>query len=107
FPPGDAREDWAIFRALSEVLGQKLDYNNLDELRVRIYEAAPHLAETGMIVPANPDGIVALAALAGEVAKTPFTSRVTDFYLSNPIARASKVMAECSALKRGASQLVA
>ncbi|WP_137391346.1 NADH-quinone oxidoreductase subunit NuoG [Rhodoligotrophos defluvii] len=107
FPPGDAREDWAILRALSDVLGHTLDYNTLDELRARIYEAVPHLAETDMVVPANPEGLAPLAALGGTLDKAPFVSRVQDFYLSNPIARASKVMAECSALRTGAERLVA
>ena len=108
FPPGDAREDWAILRALSDVLGKTLDYNNLDELRARIYEAAPHLAETDMIVAADPAGLQALGqAAAGSIDKAPFASRIRDFYLSNPIARASKIMAECSALRQGAERLVA
>jgi NADH-quinone oxidoreductase subunit G len=101
FPPGDAREDWAILRALSDVLGAKLPYDSLAELRRALYEAHPHLALIDSIEPANPAAIEKLAALGGKAEKTPFHSPVRDFYLTNPIARASAVMAECSALARG------
>jgi NADH-quinone oxidoreductase subunit G len=101
FPPGDAREDWAILRALSDVLGAKLPYDSLAELRRALYEAHPHLALLDGIEPANPAAIEKLAALGGKAEKTPFHSPVRDFYLTNPIARASAVMAECSALASG------
>jgi len=98
FPPGDAREDWAILRALSDVLGVKLPYDSLTGLRRRVYEQHPHLALTDSIEPANPAAIETLAARVGKAEKAPFQSPVRDFYLANPIARASAVMAECSAL---------
>jgi NADH-quinone oxidoreductase subunit G len=101
FPPGDAREDWAILRALSDVLGAKLPYDSLAELRRALYEAHPHLALLDNIEPANPAAIEKLAALGGKAEKTPFHSPVRDFYLTNAIARASAVMAECSALASG------
>ena len=101
FPPGDAREDWAILRALSDVLGAKLPYDTLAELRRALYEAHPHLGLLDSIEPANPAAIEKLAALGGKTEKTPFHSPVRDFYLTNPIARASAVMAECSALASG------
>jgi len=107
FPPGDAREDWAILRALSEIVGQKLDYDSLDELRAKIYAVSPHLAEHGVVLPADPAGLDDIARLGGKLEAAAFTSRITDFYLSNPIARASKVMADCSALRMGAERLVA
>jgi len=100
FAPGDAREDWAIIRALSDVLGRKLPFDSLGELRTRLFAAYPHFAEVdGIAVGAN-DEIAALAQKAGEMAKSVFASPVKDFYLTNPIARASAVMAECSALAR-------
>jgi len=98
FAPGDAREDWAILRALSDVLGAKLPYDSLSALRRVLYEQHPHLALTGSIEPANPSAIEQLAARGGRTEKAPFQSPVRDFYLTNPIARASAVMAECSAL---------
>ena len=99
FPPGDAREDWAILRALSEVVGHKLPFDSLPALRRDLHAAHPHLAALEAIEPA--DGAAALASLAGlggQAGREPFVSPVVDFYLTNPIARASRVMAECSAL---------
>jgi NADH-quinone oxidoreductase subunit G len=101
FPPGEAREDWAIFRALSEQLGQTLPWNSLNELRAAMYRAAPHLQRLDQIVPANPAELQALADAGGKLGSEPFRSPIQDFYLTNPIARASRIMGECSALKRG------
>jgi len=97
FPPGEAREDWAILRALSESLGHTLPYDSLAELRARMVEAAPHFARLDEIEPApwGPFGA------AGEIDPAPFASPVADFYLSNAICRASATMAECSALYVG------
>ncbi|WP_426229997.1 NADH-quinone oxidoreductase subunit NuoG [Pararhizobium sp. DWP3-4] len=100
FAPGDAREDWAIIRALSDVLGKKLPFDSLSELRGKLYAAHPHLAAIDMIATGVTGEIAALAQKAGEMGKSAFASPVKDFYLTNPIARASAVMAECSALAR-------
>ena len=107
FPPGDASEDWAILRALSDVLGQKLPYDSLSALRAAIFKAHPHLARIDQIEPGDPADIEKLAARGGGAGKAPFASSVTDFYLTNPIARASAIMAECSKLARGARVLAA
>ncbi len=102
FPPGEARDDWAILRALSAVLGQTLPYDTLAELRAALYEAHPHMADIDMITPAYPAAIVRLASAAPASLSGPaFASPVGDFYLTNPIARASAVMAECSAMHLG------
>jgi NADH-quinone oxidoreductase subunit G len=101
FPPGDAREDWAIIRALSDVLGQKLPYDSLSALRADLFKAHPHLARIDQIEPGEAADIEKLAARRGTPDKAPFRSPVTDFYLTNPIARASAIMGECSALARG------
>jgi NADH-quinone oxidoreductase subunit G len=101
FPPGDAREDWAILRALSDVLKHKLPYDSLRALRQTLFATHPHLMRIGQITPGDPADIRKLAALGGNVDKAPFKSSVDDFYLTNPIARASPVMAECSSLAQG------
>ena len=101
FPPGEAREDWAILRALSEVLGRKLPYDSLASLRATLFKAHPHLQGIDQVVPADAADIRKLADRGGSPDKAPFRSAVPDFYLTNPIARASAVMAECSALARG------
>ena len=100
FAPGDAREDWAIIRALSDVLGKKLPFDSLRELRAKLYAAFPHFAGIDEIAEADSAQIAALAKKAGAMAKSAFASPIKDFYLTNPITRASAVMAECSALAR-------
>ena len=100
FAPGEAKEDWAILRALSDVLGKKLPFDSLSALRAKLYAAFPHLGEIDDIKAGSADEIAALAKKSGALSKTVFASAVKDFYLTNPIARASAVMAECSALAR-------
>ncbi|MGV2110620.1 NADH-quinone oxidoreductase subunit NuoG [Agrobacterium salinitolerans] len=107
FAPGEAREDWAILRALSDVLGKKLPFDSLSALRGQLYVAYPHLAETDEIVAGKATDIEALAGKSGSLVKSAFASPVKDFYLTNPIARASAVMAECSALARNNFQAAA
>jgi len=92
FPPGEARENWAIIRAVSGEAGRALPFDSIGSLRQRLVRAAPHLAQVGA-VPAN-----TLAPLAAaEPAAGPMAAAVADFWLTNPIARASAVMAEMSA----------
>ncbi|WFU10163.1 NADH-quinone oxidoreductase subunit NuoG [Rhizobium sp. CB3090] len=107
FAPGDAREDWAIIRALSDVLGKRLPFDSLRELRSKLYAAFPHFAGIDEIAEGDSAQIVALAKKAGAMGKSGFASPIKDFYLTNPIARASAVMAECSALARNNFQAAA
>ena len=100
FPPGEAREDWAVLRALSDVLGKKLPFDSLPQLRAKLYAQFPHFARVDQIATGNEDDIAKIAKLGGRLGKGSFTSPVRDFYLTNPIARASAVMAECSALAK-------
>ncbi|MHA6684420.1 NADH-quinone oxidoreductase subunit NuoG [Mesorhizobium sp. A556] len=98
FAPGDAREDWAILRALSDVLGHKLPFDSLPQLRAQLYAEFPHFARIDQIAAGDEADIAKVAKLGGKLGKGAFTSPIRDFYLTNPIARASAVMAECSAL---------
>jgi NADH-quinone oxidoreductase subunit G len=107
FPPGDAREDWAILRALSERLGHKLPYDSLAALRAAMFKAHPHLQRLDEIAIGDPADMRKLASLGGTTDKAPFNSSIEDFYLTNPIARASAVMAECSAIAEGAATMTA
>jgi NADH-quinone oxidoreductase subunit G len=107
FPPGDAREDWSILRALSDVLGVKLPYDTLPALRAALFKERPQLARIGQIVATGPADIRQLSAMTGDVDKAPFRSVIDDYYLTNPIARASAVMAECSALAEGRGAMTA
>ncbi|MBX3454770.1 NADH-quinone oxidoreductase subunit NuoG [Ferrovibrio sp.] len=96
-PPGEAREDWAIIRALSEVLGHKLPYDNQAALRRRMLEVAPHFSAVDRVTPAA-WGVFGVNGMPNDTA---FQSPIGDFYLTNPIARASATMAECSSIARG------
>ncbi len=103
FAPGEAKEDWAILRALSARLDHTLAYDTLTALRSAMYAEAPQLARLDAVARADREGVVALAKLKGATIDEPFVSPVRDFYLTNPIARASAVMAEMSALKKSMS----
>ena len=91
-PPGEAKENWAILRALSGEMGNALPYDSLAQLRRALIEAVPHLAQVDE-VPENEWTPVSMVELgAGQMGQA-----VSDFYLTNPIARASALMAELSA----------
>ena len=104
FPPGDAKEDWAIVRALSAHVGHTLPYDSLPALRAAMYKEAPALARLDAVEPAGLSGVEALAARGGTLGSEPLGLAVRDFYLTNPIARASAVMAELSALAKSVQQ---
>ncbi len=92
FAPGDAKENWAILRALSSELGATLPYDSLAQLRTALIEAVPHLARVDEVIE---NEVQALEP--GPLGKATFRNAVKDFYLTNPIARASQLMAELSA----------
>jgi NADH-quinone oxidoreductase subunit G len=93
FPPGDAREDWTILRALSDVLGKRLPYDDIAALRGRMEDAAPCFAELDEVIVAAWEPFGA----SGDMDPAPFVSPISDYYLTNPISRASATMAMCSA----------
>ncbi|HLZ66396.1 MAG TPA: NADH-quinone oxidoreductase subunit NuoG, partial [Aliidongia sp.] len=92
FPPGEAREDWKILRALSEPLGHKLPYDNLAQLRQRLIEVNPRFAHVDEVVPAE---WVALGA-AGPTGSGPFAYPIENYYMTDPISRSSPTMAACT-----------
>ena len=98
FPPGEAREDWKIVRALSEVLGHTLPFDTMQELRAKMFADHPHLALLDAIAPADAAAIEHLAGRSSKPGKGRFEPAIADFYLTNPIARASAIMANLSAL---------
>ncbi|WP_273759991.1 NADH-quinone oxidoreductase subunit NuoG [Bartonella sp. ML70XJBT.G] len=107
FAPGEAKEDWAILRALSDILGKKLPFDSLSQLRQKLFNDYPHLCAIDDIIPSDIDNLKALGSHMIALERQAFTSMVRDFYLTNPIARASAVMAECSSLaKNRATQAV-
>ena len=93
FAPGEAKENWAILRALSAELGATQPWNSLAELRHALIEAVPHLAEIDA-VPENTWKRVPLR----KPGKATFRNAISEHYLTNPIARASKLMGELAAL---------
>jgi NADH-quinone oxidoreductase subunit G len=100
FPPGDAREDWTIIRALSERLDAKLPFDSLRELRTNLYRQHPHFGAQDAIAAGQVADIEALAKEEHSLEDAPFGVAVEDFYQTNPLARASSTMAELSALTR-------
>ena len=98
FPPGEAREDWTILRALSGALGQPLPFDTATELRAKLFAACPDMALLGQVLPADSAAIEGLAATGGKTRKERFGQAIADFYLTNPIARTSEIMASLSAL---------
>lgn len=104
FGPGEAKEDWAILRALSSVLGASLPFDSLGALRAKLYAEHPHLARLDAIALGKASDVAALANSGAPKKSYAFVSPVGDFYLTNPIARASATMAECSQLMAGLKQ---
>lgn len=106
FPKGEAKENWAIFRALSERLGKTLPYDSLADLRTKLFEDTPVLA--GIDHAPGAEGAaeydVKSAGAAGDVSDTVLTPAVANFYFTNPIVRASQTLAESSAIANGPVQ---
>ena len=96
FPPGAAKEDWRILRALQDALGQASDIATLGDVRARIAQLAPHLARIDEVTPAAWEPLGA----PGPVERTPFAYPIDDFHRTDPISRASQVMEACSRLAR-------
>jgi len=92
FAPGEAKENWAILRALSGELGAVLPFDSQGALRAALYDAVPHLAATDEVLENDWQPVPGAALGTGD-----FGAAVQDFYLTNPVARASALMAELSA----------
>jgi len=101
FPPGEAREDWTIIRQLSAQLGAPLDYDTLAELRTAMFVNHNHLAMIDEIAAENALDLKKLSVGSSRIGKQAFALAIPDFYLSNPIARASAIMGQLSAMKSG------
>jgi NADH-quinone oxidoreductase subunit G len=93
FPPGEAREDWTILRAFSEVIGKTLPFDTLAQLRGKMFAAAPVLSKIGQrLVPEWK-----LFGEGGEMSTQAFMPVIGNFYMTDPISRASVTMAKCTA----------
>jgi len=93
FPPGDAREDWSIIRALSDVVGHTLPYDDLAAVRTRMVAVSASFGTPDLVEAAPWGEFGAVTALDAE----PFASPITNFYMTDAICRASETMAACSA----------
>ncbi|MBF0267650.1 MAG: NADH-quinone oxidoreductase subunit G [Alphaproteobacteria bacterium] len=91
FPPGQAREDWRIVRALAEVIGIHMPYDNLSQMRARLIDINPLFAKQDVVVPAawGPFGT------PGPVADEPLKTAIANYYMTDAIGRASPTMAVC------------
>ncbi|MFN3146756.1 MAG: NADH-quinone oxidoreductase subunit NuoG [Paracoccaceae bacterium] len=92
FPPGEAKENWAILRAVSGEMGSALPFDSLAQLRRALVAEVPHLGGIDQVAENAWQPLE-----AGQMSSEPFANAVPDFYLTNPIARASALMAELSA----------
>jgi NADH-quinone oxidoreductase subunit G len=92
FPPGDAREDWKIVRALAGALGKTLPYDTLGEIRRKLAEASPTFRAIDSITPAE----AAPFGAAGAVDAAPFVMPIQNYYMTDAISRNSPTMAKCT-----------
>jgi NADH-quinone oxidoreductase subunit G len=93
-PPGEAREDWKILRALSDALGKKLPYDTLEALRAALVKAHPGFARLGHV---QQVALPAFTAAPQQPGDAPFAYPIANFYMTDPISRASATMAKCGA----------
>jgi NADH-quinone oxidoreductase subunit G len=96
FPPGEAREDWAILRALSERLGKTLPYDSLDQVRARLVAVNRSFAALDQ----QAAGGWGSFGKPGTTSDAAFVSPVANYYMTCPISRASRTMAECMASRQ-------
>nr|WP_298684207.1 NADH-quinone oxidoreductase subunit NuoG [uncultured Dongia sp.] len=92
FPPGDAKADWSILRALSESVGKKLGFDTIEQLRRKLYQAFPRFQRLGAIEPAAWTSFGG----QGEVGRDQFRPAIANYYMTDPISRASATMAQCT-----------
>jgi NADH-quinone oxidoreductase subunit G len=96
FPPGGAKEDWAIIRAMSEVIGKTLPFNSLAELRTAMVKETPSVAKIGKIEPVVAMPLLGKKADISGTSTQAFNSVIHNFYMTDPISRASETMAKCT-----------
>jgi NADH-quinone oxidoreductase subunit G len=106
-PKGDAREDWAIVRALSAYVGKTLPYDSLAQLREKLGKDHPTFLGLDYAPGRHSESVAPPYGAAGQMTSAAFTAPIRAFHLTNPIARASRTMAECAELAAGVSPAVA
>jgi NADH-quinone oxidoreductase subunit G len=106
-PKGDAREDWAILRALSAYVGKTLPYDTLAQVRAKLGADHPTFLGLDFAPGAHAGSVAPPYGAAGQMQWAPFVTPIKAFHLTNPIARASRTMAECAELAAGVNPAVA
>ena len=106
-PKGDAKEEWALFRAVSAMIGKKLPFDNISQLRGKLKEEYPSFAVNDGEISQNSKFDLRFVGEGGNPTSEIFTPQIDDYYLTNAIARASLIMAKCSALKAQSTTKVA
>jgi NADH-quinone oxidoreductase subunit G len=96
YPPGEAREDWKILRAFSQVVGRPLPYDDLEALRQRLEQVSPVFGRIGFLPRFGGTDLTPPTGDPGAVSATPFVAPVTNYYQTDPISRASPTMAACT-----------
>jgi NADH-quinone oxidoreductase subunit G len=107
YPPGEAREDWKIIRAFSEVIGRTLPYDSIEALRTRLEQVNPVFARVGFLPRFGCSDQSGPAGDAGALSAARFQTAVTNYYQTDPISRASPTMAACVEAQAGAPALAA
>jgi len=92
FPPGDAREDWAIIRACSESLGHNLPFDSIEDVRRRLSDVSSIFEHVDEVVSAEWEPVVE----TGSINDAPFKYAIDNYYQTDPVSRASRTMAECT-----------
>ncbi len=98
YPPGEAREDWKIIRAFSEVIGKTLPYDDLSGVRARLADVNPVFGRLNILSRFGATDQAGPATVGGgRGAPEPFGTAIENYYQTDPISRASATMAECTA----------
>jgi NADH-quinone oxidoreductase subunit G len=97
YPPGDAREDWKILRAFSEVIGKRLPYDDLDGVRARLEAVNPVFARRDILPRFGCTDQTGPVGGQAALSDAPFVPPIANYYQTDPISRASPTMAECTA----------
>jgi NADH-quinone oxidoreductase subunit G len=96
YPPGEAREDWKIIRAASEVLGARLPYDSLSAVRARLAEASPVFARVDHVERRGCEDQAGPAGDPAAMSDAPFVLPISNYWQADVISRASEIMAECA-----------
>jgi len=97
YPPGEAREDWKIIRALSELIGHALPYDDIGTLRARLEQVNPVFGRIGFLPRFSCSDLSGPSGDPGGLSDAPFVPAIDNYYQTDPISRASPTMAECTA----------